>query len=37
MISINIGNIVTISVISVAAYAGLKFGLKLAGISPSWL
>ena len=37
MISLNIGNIVTIGVISVAAYAAVKFGAKMAGVNVSWL
>ena len=37
MISLNIGNIVTIGVISVAAYAAVKFGLKAAGVTTSWM
>jgi hypothetical protein len=37
MVSLNIGNIVTIGVISIASYAALKFGLKMAGVNASWL
>lgn len=37
MIDINAMNVVTIGLIAVLAYAGVKFGLKLAGVSPSWL
>ncbi len=37
MISLNIGNIVTIGLISVGAYALLKFGLKAGGINTSWM
>ena len=37
MVDLNVGNVVTIGLISVAAYAAIKFGLKAAGVSPSWL
>lgn len=37
MVDINIGNFITIGLISVAAYAAAKYGLKMAGIEPSWL
>jgi hypothetical protein len=37
MISLNVGNVITIGVISVASYALLKFGLKAAGMNVSWL
>lgn len=37
MISLNVANVVTIAVISVAAYAAFKAGSKAIGFSPSWL
>jgi hypothetical protein len=37
MVDLNIGNIVTISLISIAAYAATKYALKAANISVSWL
>lgn len=37
MISVNVTNVVTIALISVLGYAGLKFGLKAAGYEPDWL
>jgi hypothetical protein len=37
MVSINLPNIVTIGLIAVGATIALKWGLGLAGISPSWL
>lgn len=37
MISINLPNIITIAVISVAAYAAVKVGGKMVGFSPAWL
>lgn len=37
MIDLNVTNVVTIALISVLAYAGLKAGLKAAGIDSSWL
>ena len=37
MVDLNIGNVVTIGLISVAGYAAIKFGLKAAGVSVSWL
>jgi hypothetical protein len=37
MIDLNIGNILTISIIGVASYAALKFGLKAAGVDTSWM
>jgi hypothetical protein len=37
MIDINVGNIVTIGLISIAAYAATKYALKATGMSVSWL
>lgn len=37
MVDLNIGNFVTIGLISIAAYAALKFGMKAAGVSVDWL
>lgn len=37
MISINVPNVVTIAVISIAAYAAFKAGTKLVGYDASWL
>lgn len=37
MVDLNVGNVVTIGLISVAAYAAIKFGLKATGMSVSWL
>lgn len=37
MVDVNIGNFITIGLISVVAIAALSFGLKAAGVSASWL
>jgi hypothetical protein len=37
MIDINLGNVVTIGLISIAAYAAAKYALKMTGMSVSWL
>jgi len=37
MIDINLGNVLTIGVISALFYAGVKFGTKLAGVNLAWL
>lgn len=37
MIDLNIGNFITIALISVAAYAATKAICKAAGVSTSWL
>jgi hypothetical protein len=37
MIDINVPNTVSIAIIALAAYAALKFGMKLTGYSVPWL
>lgn len=37
MVDLNLGNIVTIGLISVASYAAVKFTLTKLGYAPSWL
>lgn len=37
MIDINLANVITIALVSVAAYAAVKAGLKAAGMDTSWL
>jgi len=37
MLSINIGNVLSIAAISILGYAGLKFGLKAVGVELPWL
>ena len=37
MVDLNIGNVVTIGLISVASYAAIKFALKATGMTVSWL
>jgi len=37
MVDINIGNIVTIGIISIAAFAAVKFAMNKADITPSWM
>jgi len=37
MIDVNVPNAITIGLIAIAAYAVLKFGMKLTGYSVSWL
>lgn len=37
MISINVPNVITIGLVSIAAYAAFKAGSKALGFSPSWL
>lgn len=37
MIDLNIGNAITIAIISVAGYAAVKFALQAAGVSVPWL
>lgn len=37
MIDLNVGNIVTIGLISALFYAGVKFGAKAAGVNVAWL
>ena len=37
MVDINIGNVVTIALISVVGYAAVKAGLKAAGVQVDWL
>lgn len=37
MVDINVTNLITIGIISVASYALIKAGLKMAGVDVSWL
>lgn len=37
MISLNLPNVATIAIISIAAYAAFKAGSKAVGFAPSWL
>lgn len=37
MISINIPNVLTIAIISIAAYAALKAGSRAIGFDTSWM
>jgi hypothetical protein len=37
MVDINIGNVVTIGIISIASYAAVKFVLTKTGYAPSWM
>ena len=37
MIDLNVTNLITIGLISVASYALVKAGLKMAGVDVSWM
>lgn len=37
MVDLNLSNFITVGIISVVAYVGLKAALKAANITPSWL
>jgi hypothetical protein len=37
MVDLNVGNVLTIAIISIAAYAGTKAALKAAGVNVPWL
>lgn len=37
MVDLNVGNVITIAIISIAAYAATKWAAKAAGFDVSWL
>lgn len=37
MLSLSVPNVITVALISVAAIAAVRFGLKYAGMDTSWL